>query len=111
MPTEKQIASIFIRLGKRREADDNPSAIEDRMRRPPGLIDACHSRTSQIAYNFEPQRVGFIVDVVFERSSRAVLGLSSFAVKFSCHPANSTLHPSSLGPINGDLPHNRTLSV
>ena len=80
MPTEKQIASTFIRVGNRREADDNLAAIEDRMRRPPGLIDTSHSRSGQIAHNFEPQRVGLIVDVVFEWSSRTVLLRSFFVV-------------------------------
>jgi hypothetical protein len=89
MPTEKQIASTFIRVGKRREPDDNPAAMEDRMRRPPGLIDTSHRRPGQIAHNFEPQRVGLIVDVVFERSSRTVFVLSFLVVKFSGHPANS----------------------
>ena len=72
MPTEKQIASTFIRVGKRREFDDKPAAVEDRTRRPPGLIDTSHRRPGQITHNFEPQRVGLIVDVVFERSSRTV---------------------------------------
>jgi len=80
MPREKQIASTFIRVGKRHEADDNPAPMEDRMRRPPSLSDTCHSRPGQIAHNFEPQGSGLIVDVVFERSSRTVLLLSFFVV-------------------------------
>ena len=95
MPTEKQIASTFIRVGNRREADHNRAAIEDRMRSPPSLINTSHSRSGQIAYEFQPQGAGLVVDVIFERSSLTVSILSFFVVQFCCR-ANSAFNPHSL---------------